>query len=526
MILIVDDRPENILPIKKILENHHYQTDSALSGEEALKKILQNSYSVIIMDVQMPGMDGFEVAESLSGFSKARDIPIIFLSAVNTEKKFVIQGYDSGGIDYLTKPVDIDILLLKVRTFKRLFEQNRALREIQGKLENEIEVRKNAENELQLRMQQLHLVLESLPQLAFTINSAGEIDYTNRHWLQYAKDRNSFPETHPDDSNCELWKQHYKDGKEFQGEVRLLDQETKNYRYFLLKILPISQQNEVRRWVGTFTDINRQKLTHEILERQVTKRTEELVTKNKELESTNHELQQFAWVVSHDLKEPLRKIQTFNNLIKDRYLAGNQEATTYLDRSIGASARMSLLISDLLDYSRLSVAAHFMPTNLNNMLHELIQDYEEIIEAKQAKVSIDPIPEVETIPSQIRQVFQNLISNALKFSRPGVAPQISISAARISEKNAEAPADEHGPYCRITISDNGIGFNEKFLDRIFIIFQRLNNITDYEGTGIGLAIAKKIIDKHDGIITAQSQENVGTSFIIILPIQHQPHSIL
>ncbi|PWJ58854.1 phospho-acceptor domain-containing protein [Dyadobacter jejuensis] len=518
MILIVDDRLENILPIKKILELHHYQTDTAQSGEEALKKVLQNSYSVIVMDVQMPGMDGFEVAETLSGYSKAKDIPIIFLSAVNTEKKFVVRGYESGGIDYLTKPVDSDILLLKVRTFNRLFQQNRALQDVQQRLETEIDIRKNTEKELHLRVQELYFVLEALPQLAFTVNKEGEIEYTNRHWLQYAKDRKSFPETHPDDLISYSWKRLFVAGEDIEGELRLKDRNTGLYRYFLIKLTPIPEENGIVRWVGTLTDIHSQKITHEILERRVDQRTQELLDKNTELETTNHELQQFAWVVSHDLKEPLRKIQTFNALIKDKYLARNEEAKAYLDRSIGASARMSLLISDLLDYSRLSVSAKFQRTDLYQMIQELLLDYEELITSKKAIITIGSIPEVDSIPSQIRQVFQNLISNALKFSKPDVAPIIEISADRITSKNFDSEASVSGPYCRITISDNGIGFNEKFLDRIFIIFQRLNNISDYEGTGIGLAIAKKIIDKHEGIITARSIENEGTQFIIVLPI--------
>lgn len=149
MILIVDDKPENIFSLKTILELHSFPTDTASSGEEALKKILRHSYALIILDVQMPGMDGFEVAEAISGYSKARDIPIIFLSAVNTDKKFITKGYSSGGMDYITKPIDPDILLLKVKTFYRLNEQNRELNRIQASLRSEIEFRKKVEGELQ-----------------------------------------------------------------------------------------------------------------------------------------------------------------------------------------------------------------------------------------------------------------------------------------------------------------------------------------------------------------------------------------
>ncbi|WP_411275378.1 ATP-binding protein [Daejeonella sp.] len=146
MILIVDDIPENIFSLKKLLELNGFPVDSALSGEEALKKILKNSYFLIILDVQMPGMDGFEVAETISGYSKTKDIPIIFLSAVNTDKKFVTKGYASGGLDYVTKPFDPDILLLKVKTFYRLYHQNQELTKIQSALLTEIESRKAAEN--------------------------------------------------------------------------------------------------------------------------------------------------------------------------------------------------------------------------------------------------------------------------------------------------------------------------------------------------------------------------------------------
>jgi len=145
MILIVDDTPENLISLKKVLERHNFEVDTASSGEEALKKVLRNEYVLIILDVQMPGMDGFEVAEAISGYSKAKETAIIFLSAVNTENKFITKGYSSGGLDYITKPVDMDILLLKVKTFYRIYEQSRKLIEVQKELMKEIEFRKQAE---------------------------------------------------------------------------------------------------------------------------------------------------------------------------------------------------------------------------------------------------------------------------------------------------------------------------------------------------------------------------------------------
>lgn len=146
MILIVDDTPENLISLKNVLEKHGFEVDTAASGEEALKKVLKNSYVLIILDVQMPEMDGFEVAEAISGYSKAKETAIIFLSAINTEFRFIAKGYSSGGLDYITKPVDINILLLKIKTFYRIYEQSRKLSEIQKALLEEIEFRKEAEH--------------------------------------------------------------------------------------------------------------------------------------------------------------------------------------------------------------------------------------------------------------------------------------------------------------------------------------------------------------------------------------------
>src|SRR5690606_23043397 len=154
MILIVDDNQENIFSLKSLLELNQFRVDTAASGAEALRKILRQSYSLIILDVQMPDMDGFEVAEAVSGYSKSKDIPILFLSAVNTHKRFVAKGYSSGGIDYVTKPFDPDILLLKVKTFYRLSEQRRKLNAMEKSLREEIELRKQAESVLEIKVQE------------------------------------------------------------------------------------------------------------------------------------------------------------------------------------------------------------------------------------------------------------------------------------------------------------------------------------------------------------------------------------
>src|SRR6478735_3648449 len=187
MILIVDDRQENIFSLRTVLVQHGFNTDTALSGEEALKKLLKNEYVLVILDVQMPGMDGFEVAEAISGLNKTKDIPIIFLSAVNTHKRFITKGFESGGVDYITKPVDPDILILKVRNLHNLYEKTDAL--------------KKAEKALTATVNELHTTLESLPQIAFTANAQGKIEFVNSGWFQYAATMGTFPVLHPDEGN-------------------------------------------------------------------------------------------------------------------------------------------------------------------------------------------------------------------------------------------------------------------------------------------------------------------------------------
>lgn len=518
MILIVDDKAENIFSLKKTLQLNGFEVDSAGSGEEALKKILNTPYTLIILDVQMPGMDGFEVAEILSGYSKAKDIPIIFLSAVNTDKKFITKGYTAGGADYVTKPVDPDLFILRVKTLHRLYEQNRELNLVRLNLLDEIEIRKTAELELKKNIQEQRSILESMPQVAFTLKSDGRIEYVNEQWWLYSEDEKKMPMFHPsDEAIAGKIKSAIKEGNPVAAEARIKNLQTGDFRYHLFKLTPVKEGKEILKWVGTFTDIHEQKSANEILEQKVKERTEELVDKNKELETTNHELQQFAFVASHDLKEPLRKIRIFSSIIKQRFHNEVSEENTIIDRVIESSKRMTGLINDLLDYSRLSVAPVFSEISLRQLINEIINDLELTILEKNAVIEIGELPTLKIIPAQMRQVFQNLISNSLKFSKEGIPPVIKISSEFINMEDGEQ-------FCRISVSDNGIGFNDKYIDKMFAIFQRLNARESYEGTGIGLAIVKKVIEKHNGTITAYGREGEGATFVMTLPV-HQTETL-
>lgn len=258
------------------------------------------------------------------------------------------------------------------------------------------------------------------------------------------------------------------------------------------------------------------------LETQVKERTAALYKSNDELKLTNSYLDQFANVASHDLQEPLRKILTFATLLQDKHQDEmSTEVKFYLNKIQGASSRMRILIQDLLNYSRLiHHEKTFSTTNLNVKIKNILYDFELLIEDKKAIITIDDLPTIHAIPLQMNQLFYNLMSNALKFTKPGVPPVISILSRTLSEKEVEKYPhfNPSVPYIEIIFKDNGIGFDQQYAKKIFTIFQRLHDKETYIGTGIGLALCKRIIEKHHGEIFSNSKENEGAFFHIILPL--------
>ncbi|HWQ36207.1 MAG TPA: PAS domain S-box protein [Blastocatellia bacterium] len=255
-----------------------------------------------------------------------------------------------------------------------------------------------------------------------------------------------------------------------------------------------------------------------VITRDVTERRraeEELKEIAARLTRSNRELQDFAYIASHDLQEPLRKIQTFGDRLKVKCAeALSADGRDYLERMQSAAARMQTLITDLLAFSRvMSREQPFEQVSLDKLAREVISDLEVLIEKTGGRVETNPLPVVEADPTQMRQLLQNLIGNALKFHRPDQPPVVTLSSEIISSANG-APA-----LCQISVADNGIGFDEKYLDRIFAVFQRLHGRSEYEGTGVGLAICRKIVERHGWTITARSEPGAGATFIITLPAQ-------
>ena len=412
-ILLVDDREDNLFSMETILETEGYLFEKATSGREALKILLKEfDFALILMDVNMPNLNGFETASLIYEREKLRHIPIIFITANTYGEENVFKGYRMGAVDYIYKPVNPDLLRAKVSVFVDLYKKKH-----------------------QLIMQEQKLV---------------EI---NRN-LQF--------------------------------------------------------------------EINERKASEE----KIIELNTELLNNVDRLEKANKELDRFAFMASHDLQEPLRKILMFTSRIYAKNVnALDTEVLSDLKRIQKATTRMQDLIQDILMFSKVTVQKDsFVKSDMRTLIEEVLDDLNESVVAKNASIELGEIPALHVNPVLMRPLFFNLISNALKYSKVNVPPVIKIYPDPINPVNGSyaVNARTHGAsskeYCRIYVKDNGIGFDQRYSEQIFEMFKRLHSQDEYEGTGIGLALCKQIVEKHDGFINVLSKIDEGSTFIVSLPI--------
>ena len=405
-ILLVDDRENNLLSMESIFAKDNYQITKANSGREALKILLkEHDFTLILMDVEMPEINGFETATLIYQREKLQHIPIIFITAHSYGDEHIFKAYKAGAIDYIYKPIQPDLLRTKVSIYIELFKKNHQLLEQEQKLK--------------------------------AINKSLEIE---------VKDR-------------------------------------------------LASEEKIK-------ELNKQ-----------------LLKNIEQLESTNKELDQFAFVASHDLQEPLRKIKIFSNRIAFKYANNlDDEGKQLIDKVQSSCERMQNLINDVLSFSKIGGENHSLTyTDINDVLKDVLSDMDIQIQEKNAQIIIDPIPKLFVYPSLIKLLFENIINNAIKYSRQSVPPLIKITVKdELSKNTPDNLAIKK--YCRINIQDNGIGFEQKYAEQIFKMFQRLHGNSEYIGTGIGLAICKKIIEEHKGYISAKSVVNEGTMFTLSFPL--------
>jgi signal transduction histidine kinase len=402
-ILLVDDREDNLLSMETILEPNGYHFVKARSGREALKILLTEfDFAMILMDVKMPNLNGFETASLIYERDKLKHIPIIFITANNFGDENLYKGYQAGAVDYIFKPMNPNILRAKVTVLVELYQKTQKLQQQEQKLT--------------------------------AINKSLEMEINER----------------------------------------------------------IASEGRVR-------DLNRQ-----------------LVENIERLESVNKELDRFAFMASHDLQEPLRKIRLFASKLLIKYHSQlDTEGKNDFERIERAAERMQTLIHDILTFSRISEEpAVFVPTDIGSIVRDVVHELEEEIGKKGAEITISKLPQVPINPGLLKLLFHNLIGNALKYSKKDVPPVITI---RMDDTTPSA-TDDTPKYCRILVKDNGLGFDQRYAEEIFGMFKRLHQETKLEGTGIGLALCKRIAEHHNGFISALSKVNEGSVFIVSLPL--------
>jgi len=409
-ILLVDDREDNLFSMETILEADGYELVKANSGRQALKILLSEfNFALILMDVKMPNMNGFETAALIYEREKLKHIPIIFITANSYGDDHIFRGYRLGAVDYIYKPINPELLRIKVGVFVDLYTKNYLLQAHEQKL---IVINKSLENEIHERK--------------------------------------------------------------------------------------VSEEKVV--------ELNRQ-----------------LLESVQRLETVNKELDRFAFMSSHDLQEPLRKIRIYSDfLFVKRKEMLDEEAIKYVQRIQNSAERMQNLIKDILEFSKISNSpASLIKTDLNVLVKEVLFDIQDTINAKKAQVIVGDLPQLEVIPGLFRPLLSNLIGNALKYSKKEIPPVINIYSEvsmNMDKRDGAVNNLTTTPFCRIYIRDNGIGFDQRYAEQIFDMFKRLHGNSEYEGTGIGLALCKRIVEKHNGYISALSKDSHGTTFIISLPL--------
>jgi PAS domain S-box-containing protein len=394
----------------------------------------------------------------------------------------------------------------------------------------DITAEKQRQRELYESEKKFRLLADSINQIIWTCDSYGKVSYFNKFTYSFTQippeefyEKGWEPIIHPEDFilSVNRWEESVHKGADFVCEHRLKRHDGK-YRWHICRAIPQKDKdNNIQMWVCTSIDIHDQKLSVDKLEKMVSERTWELEKKNLELERMNKELQSFAYISSHDLQEPLRKIQTFSSIILEREfdMLSNSGKENF-NRIKGAAERMQILIQDLLTYSRTNTEEKsFEDIHLNEILDEVKEELSDELESRDVILRVHNLCTLKIIPFQFRQLFNNLISNSIKFAKKDEQPIIEIFSEIALGQELEAEnLHKDKTYCCIKLKDNGIGFDPEYNQKIFDVFQRLHSKKDYKGTGIGLAIVKKIVENHNGFIEAYGKPGEGCTFKMCFPV--------
>jgi len=578
-ILIVEDSPTQAMELELTLKRHGYRTSIAVNGRDALDWLGRNKPAMVISDIVMPEIDGYELCRAIRRDEKLKGIPVVLLSFLSHAGD-VLKGIESGASNFIVKPYNSDHLISYIReelsrnhsgaedlsqppvvveyagmeytvssgvrqildillsTYgtavcknEELIRAESELRQLNENLEEkvkartaaltaEIAERRRVEEELRQAEEKFRSIFENAVEGIFQSSIDGRFIMVNpamarilgyespEELIACVTDMDHRLFLNPE--QCSEFRTSIEEqgsifGFEFQasckgGSIVWVSMNARCVR---------DSSGMPLRYEGILEDISERRHAEE-----------ELRAYSVKLEQSNRELQDFAFIASHDLQEPLRKIQTFANLVITKYADSlDDRGKDYLFRMQQTASRMHNLVRSSLEYSRATEKTEcFDRIELARPVQEAVSDLKLLIEDTGAIIEVGNLATVEADESLMRQLFQNLIGNALKFRSKERRAIVRVHCERCDGALLEGKTCLGG-FCRITVEDNGIGFNEKYLDRIFKAFQRLHGRNEYDGTGVGLAICRKIVDHHKGEITAKSKPGEGSSFMITLPLK-------
>jgi signal transduction histidine kinase len=535
MILIVDDNPANLSVVVDYLASHSFHIMVARDGETGLRLAQQDYPDLILLDVLLPGIDGFEVCRRLKANEQTRNIPVIFMTIVTrTEDK--VRGFEVGGVDYITKPFQHEEVLARVTTHLRLRELTREvevakeslerrvtertaeLSQANVRLEEEIAERKQAEEALQKSETLLNATqrLSKVGGWQFDVAS-GKSFWTEELYRIHELPTNSDMDHVQESLKCyrledrpiitEVFRRAAEQGETYDLEFPFTTSKGRPL-WIRTTAQPVYEAGKVVRVIGNLMDITERKQAEEEICRLNHDLEQRVVDRTAQLEAANKELEAFAYSISHDLRAPLRHIDGFIGMLQNKTAATLDDQSRHYTDVIAESARkMGTLIDDLLSFSRMGRnEISKAQIDLNELVRGVIQDSKPETEDRDIQWKIASLPVITGDRTMMRIVMNNLISNALKFTRPRKTAQIEIGCEMKNETEVV-----------IFICDNGVGFDMNYVDKLFGVFQRLHRQEDFEGTGIGLANVRRVISRHGGMTWAEGEVDHGATFYFSLP---------
>ncbi|MDX6659247.1 MAG: hypothetical protein QOJ55_69 [Solirubrobacteraceae bacterium] len=476
-ILVVDDDHKNLAALETVLAPLGHEVVTADSGEEALRQLLLDDFAVILMDVRMPTMDGFETVELIKRRKRNQDTAVIFLTGVEKDARQVFRGYTAGAVDYISKPVDTDVLRSKVSVLVDLHRKTDAL--------------KSSEERFRTAFANAPIGIALIgPDGAWLQANEALCDMLGRSTAELFR-RSICEYTRPADreqERSEFRRLIAEKPRFYQAEKRLMHRDGRVVRALVSVSLALDAQAQPLNFIWQIVDVT------------------ELERRADDLARSNAELEQYAYVISHDLQEPLRSIGGFVQLLERRYQGElDEEADRFIGFTVAGVERMQALIDDLLSYSRAGAGElRGDQVDTRELVDRTLASLDAAVRDAGAEVEVGELPTIVADGSALGQVFQNLLSNAIKF-RADDRPRVKVSATH---------SDDAWTF---GVADSGIGVEPAHAERIFRIFQRLHTRDEYGGTGVGLAICKRIVERQGGRIWCEPHPGGGTVFRFTIP---------